>query len=234
MASRKQQVIRSVSVDKATFITRHPFFIDLPIEIQKRAVSYVKSRKYGIGEMIFSKGDPGDCLFLVYKGIVKIDAQSHEGRELVFNLIREGDCFGEIAALDGLPRTANASAFTNCVLMTIDRRDLALHMEMYPPLTSRLVQILCSRLRRTTEQVESLKFIDLAARLAGTMLELLIDSTTPGRICLAQREIAQITGVSREMTNRQLRLWEKEGWISLARREIVILKPAEFSKIVSY
>jgi CRP/FNR family cyclic AMP-dependent transcriptional regulator len=76
-------------------------------------------------------------------------------------------------------------------------------------------------------------FIDMAARLAKTLLELSVVATLPGEICLAQREIAQITGLSREMTNKQLRLWARKGWIRLARKEIVILKPAEFSKIVS-
>jgi CRP/FNR family cyclic AMP-dependent transcriptional regulator len=234
MASRRHESTKSDLRNKSTFIARHPLFVDIPVDIQNRTGTYVKSKHYDRGETIFTKGDPSDCLFLVYKGIVKIDVQSRDGKEIIFNLVKEGECFGEIAALDGLPRTANASAFTNCEVMIIHRRDLILLVEMYPLLSLRLVQTLCSRLRRTTEQVENLKFVDLAGRLARTLIELAVDSATPGRIGLSQQEIAQITGLSREMTNRQLRVWAKEGWISLARKEIIILKSEEFSNLVSY
>jgi CRP/FNR family cyclic AMP-dependent transcriptional regulator len=133
VTSRQEPSAENDQIDKLTFISRHPFFVGLPIDIQKRAVGFVKSKRYAIGEMIFSKGDFGSCLFIVYKGMVKIEAQSYEGKEVVFNLIKKGECFGEIAALDGLPRTANASAFTSCELLIIDRRDLVLLMEIYPP-----------------------------------------------------------------------------------------------------
>lgn len=220
-------------INKLEILSRHPFFYDLPSEIRNRIVEHAKLKRYSASEIIFNKGDPGTCLFIVCSGIVKIDVRSRGGKDAVFNLVKEGEFFGEIAVLDGLPRTANARAFTDCELMRLDRRDLIPVMESYPPLMLHLLRILCARLRRTTEQVEDLMFIDLAGRLARTLLGLAAASKTPGRICVTQSEIAQIAGLSREMTNKQLRTWAKDNWIKLARKEIVILQPVLLSKIVS-
>jgi CRP/FNR family transcriptional regulator, cyclic AMP receptor protein len=233
MASRAQIPAIDNPKDRSTVLWRHPFFTDLPIDIQKRLVNYVKLKHYDAGSLIFSKGDPGDSLFFVYTGIVKIDTRSYEGKDAVFNLVTEGQFFGEIALLDGLPRTANASAFTNCELMIFLKRDLSLIIERHPPLMLRIVQLLCARLRQTMEQVENLMFIDLAGRLAKTLLELSSVSKTPGRICITQREIAQLAGLSREMTNKQLRTWARVSFIKMARNEISVLKPAELYKLAS-
>src|SRR5437899_2908954 len=102
-------------------LSRHPFFSDLPDEIRTRLNTYAKKKRYGGGTTIFNKGDPGTSLFVVRSGVVKIEVRSRQGKEAVFSLLRAGDFFGEIALLDGLPRTANAVAFADCELFIIDR-----------------------------------------------------------------------------------------------------------------
>jgi CRP/FNR family transcriptional regulator, cyclic AMP receptor protein len=211
----------------------HPFFRALPEQIQKRLVSYAKFKSYEDGASIFSRGDPGDSLFIVCDGTVKIAMQSTEGKDIVFSLIGKGEIFGEIALLDGLPRTANAIAFTDCELMIVDRRDLFVMLETYPPLMLRFIKVLCARLRKTTAQVETIVFVDAMGRLAKTLILLSSSSDTPGHIYTSQSEIAQIAGVSREIANKQLRKWERESWIKLARKEIKILQPGELARLVA-
>ena len=100
----------SVSAEIIALLSQHPFLSDLPLQIRNRLNAYVKTKRYSNGATIFQKVDPGNGLFVVRSGTVKIDVRSTRGKEAVFNLMRAGDFFGEIALLDGLPRTANAMA----------------------------------------------------------------------------------------------------------------------------
>jgi len=96
------------AADKQWFLGRHPFFGPLPIETRERLGVYIKTKRFRRGATVFSKGDPGTSLFVVRSGLVRVSARSTDGKDAVFGLFKEGDFFGEIALLDGLPRTANA------------------------------------------------------------------------------------------------------------------------------
>ena len=219
------------NADKLWFLGRHPFFAPLPIETRERLGAYIKTMRFRRGATVFSKGDPGTSLFVVRSGIVRVSARSTVGKDAVFGLFKEGDFFGEIALLDGLPRTANAIAFTDCILLAIDRRDFLPILQSEPPLMLHVIDVLCARLRRTTSQVEDLLFLDLKARLAKTLRQLARPEANVCRVSISQRELAEIAGLSREMINKQLRAWEASGWLELRRKDIVILKPDELAKL---
>ena len=185
---------------------------------------------------IFTRGDPGTSLFAVCSGTVKINAPSPAGRGAIFNLISDGAIFGEIALLDGLPRTADATAMTDCELMVIERRDFVPLLREQPEIAIKLIEMLCARLRQTTEQVEDVMFLDLRSRLAKTLLRLVKNAkpTSRGpRIALTQSDIGEIIGMSRESTNKQLREWQDRKWLLLERGGIVILAPDALEEIAS-
>jgi len=165
---------------------------------------------------------------------VKISVPSLEGKDAVFNFINAGGIFGEIALLDGHPRTADALAATNCQLMMVDRRDFLPLIRAHPDLAIKIIEVLCTRLRHTSEQVEDIVFLDLPGRLAKALLRLAESgggsSKTP-KIAITQKEIGQIIGMSRESTNKQLRDWERRKWIRLERRGIVILQRGVLSEL---
>jgi CRP/FNR family cyclic AMP-dependent transcriptional regulator len=152
----------------------------------------------------------------------------------VFNLLGKGDIFGEIALLDGHPRTADATAVTDCALYVIERRDFLPVMREEPEIALRLIEILCSRLRRTTEQAEEVMFLDLQSRLAKALMRL-VDADTAGKrerkISITQKDLGYIIGISRESTNKQLRLWEDKKWVRLERNAVVILAIDPLAKI---
>jgi CRP-like cAMP-binding protein len=173
----------------------------------------------------------GTCLFAVMSGIVQITAASTEGKSAVFNQIRAGEIFGEIALLDGQPRTADAAALTDCILTVIERRDFLPLLRGFPDVAVKLLELLCSRLRRTSEQVEDIMFLDLESRLIKTLLRLSKTTTPAGQISISQSELSQIVGLSREMTNKQLQVWVKRGWITLAHRRIVVERPDVLARI---
>ena len=179
------------------------------------------------GATIFAKGEPGQSMFAVCSGTVKISVPSADGKDAVFNFINEGGIFGEIALLDGHPRTADAIATTKCQLMMIDRRDFLPLVRGHPELAARIIDVLCSRLRHTSEQVEDIVFLDLPGRLAKALLRLAGDRDTSAKnqkIAITQREIGQVIGMSRESTNKQLRDWQRRKLIRLERGGIVILQ----------
>jgi len=186
------------------------------------------------GTNIFAKGDPGTSLFAIGSGTVKISVPSVEGKDAVFNVLGGGSIFGEIALLDGLPRTADATASTDCELYIIERRDFLPVMREEPEIALRIIEILCSRLRRTTEQAEEVMFLDLPSRLAKALMRLLEGdpgATRERKISITQKDLGNIIGMSRESTNKQLRLWEDKKWVRLERNAVVILAPDPLAAI---
>jgi CRP-like cAMP-binding protein len=200
-------------------------FRELAPDIRARIGSYATMRNVERGKVIFAKGDPGSCLFAVCSGTVQVTAPSEAGKNAVLNMIGEGEIFGEIALLDGQPRTADAVAHTDCTLMVIERRDFIPLLHNEPDIAIRVIEILCARLRGTTEQVEDLMFLDATTRLSKVLLRLSKAAKPEGRISVTQGDLSSMVGLSREMINKQLGIWARKNWIRLERRQITVLKP---------
>jgi CRP-like cAMP-binding protein len=230
--SRAGDLRERVAFDRVTLLSNHPWFRDLAPDVRAKLGTYVQTRSFERGSIIFSKGDAGTCLFAVCSGTVQVIVSSVQGRDAVFSLISAGEIFGEIALLDGRPRTADAIAFTDCKLMVIERRDFLPLLRTQTDLLLRLLEVLCGRLRRTTEQVEELMFLDLRGRLVKTLLRLSERAAPDRRIAISQSDLGQIAGLSREEINRQLQVWAKAGWISLERRRITVLRPDALQNLI--
>ncbi len=230
----RQENRRSLSAsDKLALLRRHPLFGVIAPELLERLSAYATTRAVRRGDTIFVKGDPGNSLYAVCAGTVKISVPSADGKDAVFNLVGEGEIFGEIALLDGRPRTADATAMTDCELMVIERRDFLDLVRSQPEIALKLMEVLCARLRHTSEQVEDVLFLDLPGRLAKTLLQLTEKPkvSEARRVTITQREIGQMIGMSRESTNKQLRGWEDRNWVRLERGGIVVLKPDALAAI---
>jgi CRP-like cAMP-binding protein len=170
--------------------------------------------------------------------MVRISAPSRDGREAVFNLAKGGEVFGEIALLDGRPQIATATAMTDCELMVIDRGNFVSLLESQPEIALKLIAVLCTRLRRTSEQVEDILFGDLSGRLAKLLLRLTESvefevSRSNRRIPMTQREIGQMIGSSRESTNKQLQEWKERNWIRIERGGITVLAPEALAGVAT-
>jgi CRP-like cAMP-binding protein len=187
------------------------------------------------GATIFRNGDDGASLFVVNAGIVRLSRTTVAGRGVVFNLVGAGDIFGEVALLDGSPRTADATAATDCDLIEIDGRAFLALMRTQPQIGSELLQVLCRRLRRTTEQFEDIVTLDLEVRLAKALLSLAErGALSDGHgIACTQNDLSLMVGASRESTNRQLRSWARRRWIRLDHMRIVVLAAEPLSRIAT-
>jgi|RhiMethySRZTD1v2_1073278.scaffolds.fasta_scaffold11184_3 CRP-like cAMP-binding protein len=216
------------------FLRGHPAFRPLSANILEQIRSYVVRKRVPRGTMIFAKGDLGSGLMAVLEGSVRISVPTLNGHEIVLSQVSRGEVFGEMAVIDGQPRSANATAVENCELMVIDRRNFLPVMRSHPEVAIKLLELLSARLRQSNEQVEDVMFSSLPVRLARAVLKLARPAECgdrPARLEITQRELSQTIGVSRESTNKQLRTWQKRGWIRLDHAAITLLNAGALSRI---
>jgi CRP/FNR family cyclic AMP-dependent transcriptional regulator len=215
---------------RRTIFAGHPLFGALPEQDLDATIRKTQVRRFAKGTTIFAKGDDGSSMMAVLSGTIKISSVTTDGKEVVLNLIGVGQIFGEIALLDGKPRTADASALSDCELLVFERRDFLPMLRANPDLALRIIGLLCGRLRRTNEQVESVMFLPLEARLAKTLLRLAAEQgEAVGRavstIAVTQRDLGQMIGMSRESTNKQLQAWHRQGLVGLVKGGIELRAP---------
>jgi len=191
-----------------------------------RIAALAVRRNYPRGTAVFREGDPGDSLYVVITGQVRISTTHADGREVFLSLMEQGDSFGEIAVVDGRDRTATATAVVDSSLFLIGRADLFALMERDPRLPIYLLGVFCRRIRWTSDLVEEAVFLDVPARLARRLLRLAADHGTsvPGgtALKLSQADLASFLGASRQVVNQHLQGWRERGWIALSRGQVVI------------
>ncbi len=153
-------------IDKQTLLNTNYLFRDLEPAVVERIAALGVTRGIGADEVLFQKGDPGDALYGVLSGRIRISTNTPGGKEIIFAIMDPGEVFGEIALLDGMARTADASAIGPSKLLMIHRRDFLDFLEREPRLAIHLLRLLCERLRHTDELVEDAAFLTLPARLA--------------------------------------------------------------------
>ena len=212
--------------DKRAILRDHYLFGKLTPQHIDRLSACIVTKTVKRGTNIYAKGDPGTSLCAIGAGTVRISVPSVEGKDAVLDVLGKGSILGEIALLDGHPRTADAIAVTDCELFVIERRDFLPLMREEPDIALKLIEILCSKLRQTTEQAAEVMFLDLPSRLAKALMRLL-DGDTAGmqerKVTITQKDLGNLIGMSRESTNKQLRIWEDKKWVRLERNAVVIL-----------
>jgi len=215
------------SSSKLSVLRKHPYFADLEPEAFDQLCRYAKHSTLKRGATLFSKGDQGISLYAVISGSVKISISSPDGRNAILNIIGPGEIFGEIALLDGGARSTDASANTNCELFTIDKREFIPFVRSQPTLAMKFIELLCTRLRNTSDQVEQVILQNLPGRLASALLRLTEKQKLEpqGRtVAITQQEISEMVGMTRESINKQLRAWAARDWVRLEHGAIVVLK----------
>jgi CRP-like cAMP-binding protein len=200
-------------------------------------IAHAQTRRYPAGHLLFCKGDPGDKLFAILSGQVRISALSEFGQEVILNILGPGEIFGEIALLDGKDRTANASTIGDCELVTIGRGDFLSFLAHHPEVNQRMLEVLCARLRWVSESYEDVVFRRLPHRLARKILFLTEHFGEAGKgavrisVPLSQQELGNMIGATRESINKQLRQWVRAGLVTYADGHISVLNSTEISRI---
>jgi CRP-like cAMP-binding protein len=219
--------------DGIALLYSHPVFGALTSAQMEQLISMARPRRIASGTTLFAKGDPGTELFAVVSGTVKITVSSIDGREAIITLLRGGEIFGEIALLDSQPRTASAVAITDCNLMVIARRDFLRFVYSEPKVATRLIALLCARLRTADARIEETALLNLPTRLARLLVQLLEDNAADKQLAITQQKISEMLGASRESVNKHLQAWAKRKVIALKRGVIVVLAPQALAALMS-
>jgi CRP/FNR family transcriptional regulator, cyclic AMP receptor protein len=195
-------------------------FGTLTPEVLAQVARQMRPVSYASGQQIFQRGDKGKDIYLVVSGRVRLSVLSAEGRELSFGHPGPGDVFGEIAAFDGGPRTAHATAVSKLELMTLSRSALDQLMLTQPVLVRAAITFLCHRLREADNQFESIALHRIEVRLARFLLTLVKQQHGDARATkaaitfgLSQSELALHLGASRPKVNAALMLLEERAAI---------------------
>lgn len=193
--------------------------------------STMHRRTYRRGEPVFHQGDPGQTLHVVYRGRLKIVLPGQHGEEAVLTIVGPGDVFGDLALLDGAPRSASVVALEPVETAVLSRAEFVGLLRRSPSVVDGLLATLAQRIRRLTDEVADLTFLDLHARLAKKLLDLAeghgrpIDGAIEIELPLTQEELASMIGATRPRVNKLLGLYEDRGAIARRGRHILILKP---------
>jgi CRP/FNR family cyclic AMP-dependent transcriptional regulator len=186
---------------------------------------------------IYLPGDPANTVYLLKKGRVKISSTAPSGKEVTFEILEPGEIFGELEALEELPRETSAEALEDVLICAIRREDFDHYLHEHPDLTVKLTKLIGFRLRKIHSRVEDLVFRDVPARLAHVLLELSETMGIPDgamirlRVKLTHQEIANLIGCSRETVSTILGEFRERGLISVESRTITILDPAALGRI---
>ena len=211
-------------------LQRSPLFRGLPAPALEQIAGLATQIRYRAGESVFRQGDPGNAIYAVVTGRIRISAGTADGREMSLNIMEPGDTFGEIALLDGGTRTATATATEPSELVSIRRDHFVGLLEREPRVALELLRLCGERLRWTSGLVEDAAFLDAPARLAKRLLglgELHGQRAAAGlTVKISQEDLATFLGVSRQLVNQQLQGWKAKGWVALGRGSVTIHEEA--------
>jgi CRP/FNR family transcriptional regulator, cyclic AMP receptor protein len=202
-------------------------FRGLKADERDAIASRARIRSFKSGETVFTIGSPGDTMMAVLRGNVRISVPSPDGKEFLLAILPQGEVFGELAVLDGKPRSADAVSDGPCTLALLDRRDVLSFFERNPGTWPKLLEVLSDRLRRTDELLAEIAMNQLPVRLAKAMLRVTGESPTAKtktNITLSQRELANMVGGTRESVNKCIRVWQRDGIVHVTGGVIVIKK----------
>jgi CRP/FNR family transcriptional regulator, cyclic AMP receptor protein len=191
----------------------------------------MRVRRFRRGETVFHVGDPGDALFIVMAGSIKITLPADTGDEAILATLRAGDFFGELALLDGAPRSATAVAIEPTETYVLSRDGFRELIATQSQMREALLATLAAEVRRLTNHVEELHFLDITGRLASRLVRLSAESgatrLADGGVRLAgpltQGDLAAMIGCPRQSVNKLLGLFSDDGFIRLERDRIVVL-----------
>jgi CRP/FNR family transcriptional regulator, cyclic AMP receptor protein len=227
----------STSLSREDILAGHFLLRHLQPEELSRLAATATLARHKAQATIFQKGDPGTSMMAVVQGRVKICTYSADGKELVLNIIDRGGLFGEIAVMDGHPRSGDAVAIEATELLVLERARLMPFLTANPEIPTRLIGILCQRLRQTSEALEDALLRDGPSRLARGLLRL---SVTFGKqeagglrldIKLSQQQLGNLIGISRESVNKYIVEWTRARYLTVNNGVITITDMAALESL---
>ena len=210
-------------MNSVDFITTVPLFAGIdPAELAQLG-EVTREKQYPKGSVIVFEDDPGDALFIVREGRVKVVLVAEDGREVILGVLGVGEHFGELSLIDEQPRSAHVIAMENATLLVLRRDDFKRRVEVTPQLAWALLVELSRRLRRADGKIGGLVLLDVPGRIARLILDSAADEGSDTiEKPLTHQTIAQMIGASRETVSRAMSEFQEAGLITVARRRITV------------
>jgi CRP/FNR family cyclic AMP-dependent transcriptional regulator len=213
------------------FLATVPLFKGLDQAELSKFGELLREKSYPKGSVILFEDDPGDALFIVRSGRVKVVLVAEDGREVILGLLGVGEHFGELALIDDQPRSAHVIAMEDSSLLVLRRDDFRRRVEANPSVAWSLLTELSRRLRRADGKIGSLVLLDVPGRIA----RMLLDAADEGGAAtiekpLTHQTIAHLIGASRETVSRAMRDFQDAGWVTTERRRIRIVDRAALER----
>jgi CRP-like cAMP-binding protein len=225
-------------MDKLKLLSKVPAFSRLTEEHLTLLASSVGSQSFERGETIFHQGSIGSALYIIVAGQVRIYTISAAGQELTLAIFRAGDFFGELALLDGQPRSASAKALDPTTTLTLHRAAFLHTINACPPIAASLLEAMALRLRQTTAHAGQLASHSAPQRVVRQLLDLAMqhgvsdDGATRIDLRLTQDDLASMSGTTRETVNRVLSSLRDQGLIRIERARVSVLDLAELERSI--
>ena len=225
-------------VDSRALLRNLSFFADLTGPELDTLVAASTTRMYAPREVVFSEGDAGDATYAVSHGWLKVVATGPDGQQATLSLMGTGEAFGELAVLDGGPRSATVVALEPTLLLVLERARFHQLLQSSPSLAYKMLIVTARRLRRLSERVEDVEFLDVPARLAKKLTELAERHGTPlgdGRVRvkmrLSQRELGGLINATRESINKHLKLLAENGLVEQKAGGELLVRPERLREL---
>ena len=196
-------------------------FQGLPASALETIVSAMKPRKLSAKEILFSEGDPGQGLWVLIEGSVRLIRADPDGREQLLKIVRPHEVFSEVVLFDGGPYPATAIAAENGAASVLYNHDAEQLLQQHPTLAWHFLKVLSRRLRTAQERIRIMSATDVMQKLAATLLHLAEEQGTLN-LTISQQDLANMLGVARETISRSLGTLSAEGIVSLKRYKVEI------------
>jgi CRP/FNR family cyclic AMP-dependent transcriptional regulator len=226
--------------NELTYFKQVQIFAGLAEDDIREIASVAKRRTFRSGEAIFHRDDPGQVLYVIKEGKVKICLTSPDGQEISLAVFGKGDYFGELSLLDNLGRSADAIALEKVECYTLQRSDFHRAIMKNPKIAIQVLEVLSKRLRNTDQQVEDLRVLDVYGRVAKKLSELAethgvqVEDGIRIELRLTQNELASMVGASRESVNKVIGYYTDKRFISTDKHKITIHRVAELKRRIIY
>jgi CRP-like cAMP-binding protein len=209
-------------------IARAPLFAALPISAIEDLTGRVAVRRVAVNAAVVAQDEPGESMFVIMSGRVKVVIFGENGREVTLSILRPGDSFGEMSLFDGAVRSANCVAIEPTTLLVLSREDLMRHVQAHPRTAMNLLGEMARRLRRADETIAQLALCDVNERLIHRLVALGREegAESPDGLIVrrrpTQQELANMIGSCRETISRAFNQLARDGLIIPKGRSLVV------------
>ena len=207
-------------------LARNQLFTGLEDFYLKDLISRAEVRTWPAGTQIITEGDPGDAVFFILSGRVKVTLYGEEGREIVLAILNEGDMFGEMSIIDDKPRSANVEAVQDLQCLVVTKSAFLDYMSRHHKVYMRFFAYLTGRLREATRKIGGLALLDVCGRIAHTLLGMAKAKGADKDVVEIERptheQLAAMIGSSREVVSRALKKMTQEGYIKIEKDRILL------------